>query len=93
MTEPNETSPSQTLKLPLWLRNTVIFPLVFLNLWLLTLAINYVQPLLSIVLVSIILAIVLDFRIKFLQRQGMPRSLSLTLVLLVGIGLVGLLDC
>ena len=91
MTEPNETSPSQTLKLPLWLRNTVIFPLVFLNLWLLTLAINYVQPLLSIVLVSIILAIVLDFPIKFLQRQGMPRSLSLTLVLLVGIGLVGLL--
>ena len=69
----------------------MIFPLVFLNLWLLTLAINYVQPLLSIVLVSIILAIVLDFPIKFLQRQGMPRSLSLTLVLLVGIGLVGLL--
>jgi predicted PurR-regulated permease PerM len=91
MTDLKETPPSQTLKLPLWMRNTLIFPLVFLNLWLLTLSINYVQPLLSIVLVSIILAIVLDFPIKFLQGQGMPRSLSLTLVLLVGIGLVGLL--
>jgi predicted PurR-regulated permease PerM len=91
MTELNENPPSQTLKLPLWLRNTLIFPLVFLNLWLLIIAIDYVQPLLSIVLVSTILAIVLDFPIKFLQGQGMPRSLSLTLVLLVGIGLVGLL--
>ena len=79
-----------TLRLPLWLRNTLLFPLVFLNIWLLTISIDYVQPLLSIVLVSIILAIVLDFPIKFLQGQGMARSLSLTLVLLVGTGLLAL---
>jgi predicted PurR-regulated permease PerM len=62
--------------LPLWLSNTLLFPLVFLNLWLLTISIDYVQPLLSIVLVSVILAIVLDFPIKFLQGQGMPRRLK-----------------
>jgi predicted PurR-regulated permease PerM len=84
-------TPRQTLQFPLWLRNTLLFPLLFLNIWLLTISINYLQPLLSIVLVSVILAIVLDFPIKFLQGQGMPRSLSLTLVLLLGTGLVGLL--
>jgi predicted PurR-regulated permease PerM len=91
MTDLPENSPSPTLKFPNWLRNTLLFPLVFLNIWLLTISIDYLQPLLSIVLVSIILAIVLDFPIKFLQGQGMPRSLSLTLVLLLGIGLVTLL--
>jgi predicted PurR-regulated permease PerM len=91
MNDIQDNPPSQTLKLPLWLRNTLLFPLVFLNVWLLTISIDYVQPLLSIVLVSIILAVVLDFPIKFLQGQGMPRSLSLTLVLLVGVGLVALL--
>jgi len=84
-------TPRQTSQFPLWLRNTLLFPLLFLNIWLLTISINYLQPLLSIVLVSVILAIVLDFPIKFLQGQGMARSLSLTLVLLLGTGLVGLL--
>lgn len=91
MTDLKDAAPAQTLQFPLWLRNTLLFPLVFLNIWLLTISIDYVQPLLSIVLVSIILAIVLDFPIKFLQGQGMPRSLSLTLVLLLGFGLVALL--
>jgi len=91
MTEPQNFSSIKTLQLPLWLRNTLLFPLVFLNLWLLTISIDYVQPLLSIVLVSVILAIVLDFPIKFLQGQGMPRGLSLTLVLLLGVGLISLL--
>ena len=91
MTDPKDLPPAQMLQFPLWLRNTLLFPLVFLNLWLLTLSIDYLQPLLSIVLVSIILAIVLDFPIKFLQGQGMPRALSLSLVLLLGFGLVALL--
>jgi len=54
----------------------VIFPLVFLNLWLLTLAINYVQPLLSIVLVSIILAIALcwTFPSSFCRGRACPEA-------------------
>jgi predicted PurR-regulated permease PerM len=91
MTDLKDITPGKTIQVPIWLRNTLLFPLVFLNLWLLIISINYLQPLLSIVLVSIILALVLDFPVQFLQQQGMPRSLSLTLVLVLGVALVALL--
>jgi predicted PurR-regulated permease PerM len=77
--------------LPRWLRNTLIFPLLFLNGWLLTLTINYLQPMVSMVLMAIILAIVLDYPVKFLQSRGLSRPISLALVVLMAIVLLPLL--
>lgn len=74
--------------LPKWLRNTLIFPLLFLNGWALTLLINYLQPMISIVLMSIILAIVLDYPVQFLIRRGLPRIWSLTSVIIIAVGLL-----
>jgi predicted PurR-regulated permease PerM len=70
---------------PKWLRNSLLFPLWFLNGWLLVRFLNYLQPMFSIFVVSVILALVLDFPVRFLQRRGLARSWSLALVLLVGL--------
>lgn len=74
--------------LPQWLRNTLIFPLFFLNGWALFLLIDYLQPMISIVLMSIILAIVLDFPVRFLQRRSLSRGWGLAIVVVVAIGLL-----
>lgn len=81
----------QELILPRWLRNTLIFPLLFLNGWALSLLIDYLQPMFSIVLMSIILAIVLDYPVRFLQRRGLARVWSLTIVIVIAIGVLPIL--
>lgn len=68
---------------PRWLRNSLLFPLWFLNGWLLVQLLNYLQPMFSIFMVSVILALVLDFPVRFLQQRGCKRSWSLALVLLI----------
>lgn len=79
------------ISLPRWLRNTLIFPLLFLNGWALSRLIEYLQPMLSIVLMSIILAIVLDYPVRFLQRRGLARIWSLTIVVVIAVGLLPVL--
>jgi predicted PurR-regulated permease PerM len=79
-----------TLK-PKWLRNSLLFPLWFLKGWLLVRLLNYLQPMFSIFVVSVILALVLDFPVRFLQQGGLKRGWSLALVLLLGMVLLGLL--
>lgn len=76
---------------PRWLRNTLIFPLLFLNGWALTLLVDYLQPMISIALMSIILAIVLDYPVQFLIRRGVPRLWSLTSVIIIAVGLLPIL--
>ncbi|MBF2020078.1 MAG: AI-2E family transporter [Hydrococcus sp. C42_A2020_068] len=72
-------------KIPPWLRLGLIFPLIFLNGWLISLLINYLEPLLSILITASLLAFLLDFPILFLQKQGIPRKLAIALVLLLGL--------
>ncbi|NJL45572.1 MAG: AI-2E family transporter [Leptolyngbyaceae cyanobacterium SM2_3_12] len=83
--------PQRELVLPRWLRNTLIFPLLFLNGWMFSLLVNYFQPIISILLMSIILAIVLDFPVQFLQQRGLPRIWSLTIVIVLAVGLLPIL--
>lgn len=78
-------------KLPYWLRLSLIFPLVFLNGWLLFLLIDYLEPLVSIFVTASLLAFLLDFPIIFLQDRGIPRILAIALVLLIGLLVLGLL--
>jgi predicted PurR-regulated permease PerM len=86
-----DTVTKRELILPRWLRNTLIFPLLMLNGWALTRLIDYLQPMLSIVLMAIILAIVLDYPVRLLQNQGLARIWSLTIVILVAIALLPIL--
>lgn len=82
---------SQLLLLPRWLRNLIIFPLLFLNGWLFTLLINYLQPLLSLLLMAIILAIVLDYPVNWLQQRNVGRAISLTIVITIALGILPIL--
>jgi predicted PurR-regulated permease PerM len=78
-------------KLPPWLRLGLIFPIIFLNGWLLSLLINYLEPLVSIMITASLLAFLFDFPILFLQKRGIPRKLAIVLVLLLGLLVIGLL--
>lgn len=85
-------SPLEWLKrLPLWLRVWLVFPLTFLNGWLLLLLFNYFQPLTSLLVAAVILAFLLNFPIEFLQKQGMPKGWSIGIVLVATLLLVGFL--
>lgn len=77
--------------LPLWLRLWLIFPLTFLNGWLLLLLFNYLQPLASLLITAIILTFLLNFPIQFLQHQGVPRSWAIGIVLAIALLLLGVL--
>ncbi|MEM8603757.1 MAG: AI-2E family transporter [Cyanobacteria bacterium P01_H01_bin.121] len=71
------------------LQKGLLFPIFFLNAWLFVLLLEYLQPMFSIFLTAVVLAMVLEFPVRFLQHLGLKRGLSLGLVLLVGlIGIV-----
>ena len=72
-------------KLPRWLQIGIIFPIAFLNAWLLTLLISYFEPLFSIFITATLLAFLLDFPVRALQDRGIRRELAIGLVLLVAI--------
>ncbi|WP_206816170.1 AI-2E family transporter [Chroococcus sp. FPU101] len=72
-------------KLPRWLQIGIIFPIAFLNAWLLTLLISYFEPLFSIFITATLLAFLLDFPVRALQDRGIRRELAIGLVLLVAV--------
>jgi predicted PurR-regulated permease PerM len=78
----------KALALHRWLRNSLLFPLFFLNGWLFTLLISFLQPLVNMVLIAIILALVLDYPMQALQRRSVSRSISLTLVVVTAIAAI-----
>ena len=68
--------------LPNWLRLTLMFPLLFLNGFLLALLINYLEPLVSFVIIAAILAFLLELAVKLLQQWGMKRGWAITAILI-----------
>ncbi len=80
--------------LPRWQRLAVIFPILFLNGFLLVLLINYLQPLIHFLITAAILAFLLELLVQGLQQRGIKRgwaiaiSLLLTLLTLVLLGLI-----
>ncbi|MBL1209378.1 AI-2E family transporter [Geminocystis sp. GBBB08] len=70
------------LKIPPWLRLGLIFPLLCLNGFLLTLLINYLQPLISFLIIASIIAFLLELLINLLINKGLKRPLAITFVLL-----------
>ena len=77
-----------TNKLPQWLTIALAFPLTILNGWVLLQVVDYFQPLVSIVVAAILLAFVLDYPIKFLQKQGVNRYLAIGGALLLAVVIV-----
>ena len=74
----------QLRRLPNWLRITLYFPLAFLNGWLLFLLISSLEPLVSILVTSALLAFLLNFPIDFLVHKGVRRSFAIFIVLFLG---------
>ncbi len=68
-------------ELPLWLRLSLSFPLIFLNGWLLWSLLSFFQPLSSIFLTSVLLAFLLDLPVRFLQKKGLKKGWAVSLVL------------
>ncbi|MDJ0736939.1 MAG: AI-2E family transporter [Nostocaceae cyanobacterium] len=75
-------------KLPRWLAVGLAFPLIIFNAWVLLQVVDYFQPLVSIVVAAILLAFVLDYPIRFFQKQGVNRNLAIGGVLLLSVVIV-----
>ncbi|GAB4460080.1 MAG: AI-2E family transporter [Elainellaceae cyanobacterium] len=71
--------------LPGWLRLWILFPLGFLNLWLLLLLIDYLSPFVGILGSAAIFAFLLDIPVLELQKRGLPRGWAIALVLSVSL--------
>lgn len=76
-------------QLPREVRWGLFFPVVFLNLWLLLLLVDYLEPLVGILVAASLLAFLLDYPIRFLQWLGVPRGWAIAGVLLLALFLLG----
>ena len=80
-------------QLPIYVVWGLLFPIIFLNCWLLLLLFNFLQPFPNIFITAALFAFLLDFPIGWLQRLGVHRGLAIALVfifaslLLVALGL------
>ncbi len=72
-------------QLPRWLKAGIVFPVAFLNGWLLFLLMSYLQPLVSILVTATLFAFLLDFPIRLLQKRGIGRVWAVTLVFLLAL--------
>lgn len=68
---------------PQWLRLAAIFPLLFLNGFLLSLLFLYLRPLVDYVIIAAILAFLLELLVSLLEKRGMKRGLAIATVLLL----------
>lgn len=71
---------------PAVIRWLLLAPLIVLNLWLLQLLLDWLQPLTNMVLVAALVAFILDLPVRWLVQRRLPRSLALLTVL--GLGLL-----
>lgn len=72
-------------KFPSWLKICFIFPLLFLNGFLLTFFIGYLQPFINFLVIAVILAFLLELLVELLQQKGMKRGLAIASVLILAI--------
>ncbi|MBD2496975.1 AI-2E family transporter [Nostoc sp. FACHB-280] len=63
-----------------WLILTLLFPLWFLNGWLLLKFFQYFQPLVTILVLASLFAFILNYPVSLLERKGLKRNYGVTLV-------------
>jgi predicted PurR-regulated permease PerM len=76
-------------KLPRQLSIGLIFPILFLNGWLLLLLVQMLQPLPSILITATLIAFLLDYPIRFLQQRGVHRGIAVAVVILLFLMILG----
>ncbi|MDX2228775.1 MAG: AI-2E family transporter [Leptolyngbyaceae cyanobacterium bins.349] len=76
---------------PKWLLLIVIFPILFLDGWLLLQLAKALEPLLSTFITAVILSFLLDYPIGLLQKGGMSRNLATGLVIVSALFIVAVL--
>ncbi|NEP18388.1 MAG: AI-2E family transporter [Leptolyngbya sp. SIO4C1] len=73
-------------RLPRWLVLEIALPLTILNIWLLGRTFGYFQSLLIPLIIAMLLAFLLDYPVRYLQRRGLKRDFAI-----LGIALLALL--
>ena len=76
------------MNLPRWLRLSLILPLLGLNLFVLRQALLRLAPFPALFISAALIAFLLDIPRRWLQHRGVPRPLTMVLVLGVTIGVV-----
>ncbi|WP_072160658.1 MULTISPECIES: AI-2E family transporter [Planktothricoides] len=76
--------------LPRWFLWGLVLPLIILNGWALLLLLNYFQGAIAIFLTAMLLAFVLNYPVRLLQRLKISRNLAVLIVLLVAIALLAI---
>ncbi|MGK7892282.1 MAG: AI-2E family transporter [Xenococcus sp. (in: cyanobacteria)] len=76
---------------PLVIRWGLLFPIIFLNGWLLWLLFNFLQPFTNILITAALFAFLLNFPIGWLQKLGFQRGLAVILVFILAILLLATL--
>jgi predicted PurR-regulated permease PerM len=74
-----------------WLILTLLFPLIFLNLWLVYKIFGYFQPIVITFVLAILFAFILNYPVKFLEKRGLGRKYAVTLVFLIALMIVAAL--
>ncbi|GAB4143325.1 MAG: AI-2E family transporter [Cyanobacteria bacterium J069] len=75
-------------RLPQWVLWGLALPLVVLNGWALLIVMDYFRQLLTIFVGANLLAFVLSYAVRWLQRQGLSRDRAILLVLLATLALL-----
>jgi predicted PurR-regulated permease PerM len=78
-------------KQPPAMKLALMFPLVFLNVWLLSLLCAYLQPIISILITAGLVAFLLNYPIRLLQHIGLNRTLAVSVVFSVTLILLAIL--
>uniref|UniRef100_A0A832H609 AI-2E family transporter n=1 Tax=Oscillatoriales cyanobacterium SpSt-402 TaxID=2282168 RepID=A0A832H609_9CYAN len=79
------------LQLPKWLLLILLFPLLFLDGWLLIQLVKWLEPLVSTFVTAVILSFLLDYPIRFLEKKGVSRNLSTGLAILLALVIFSIL--
>jgi predicted PurR-regulated permease PerM len=61
----------------------LVFPLLFLNGWLLWIVVQQLEPLVSIFITATLISFLLDYPIRFLQQLGVKRGWAISIVFLI----------
>jgi predicted PurR-regulated permease PerM len=72
-------------KQPPVIKLAILFPLVFLNVWLLSLLCVYLQPIVSILVTAGLAAFLLNYPIRLLEQLGLKRYVAIGAVFLVAL--------
>ena len=76
------------MNLPRWLRLSLILPLLGLNLFVLRQVLLRLAPFPALFISAALIAFLLDIPRRWLQQRGVPRPLTMVLVLGVTVGVV-----